>query len=357
MATTSHVTTYPCSLVTPAHDNYGRPLADDELPCGCPGAGFHGSVPTIGIAPWWSSQTPYEWRTDTAVVMRNVTTASALRAAAVNLAPREHDAWTALVTLQEKHYQTTPRATPFTASYSQLSGITGMFNKTIERSLKALQGMNVGGWRLELVEAGQRWSAEYPSVRIIDGERHYGGTAATFRFVRVPTTNTVDTTPQVRSGDRISISSQQPTSSAFAGLVFADVRDAFGIANMMVTPGSDIAQPVPSSASQTLQGAIVTYTDGACIPNPGAGGWAYRIEQPNGSVEERSGFEHDTTNNRMELCAIDEGVHRARLLDFGTSGRGENAGSQSRLRENRRSSQRHGTVRVSGLLFVTDRRA
>lgn len=49
------------------------------------------------------------------------------------------------------------------------------------------------------------------------------------------------------------------------------------------------------------------YCDGACSGNPGPGGWAYRIEWPDGP-EEGSGGEPKTTNNRMELVAAREAV-------------------------------------------------
>jgi ribonuclease HI len=44
------------------------------------------------------------------------------------------------------------------------------------------------------------------------------------------------------------------------------------------------------------------YTDGACDPNPGKGGWAVVIQQ-NGEIKKLSGGEAQTTNNRMELMA------------------------------------------------------
>jgi ribonuclease HI len=49
------------------------------------------------------------------------------------------------------------------------------------------------------------------------------------------------------------------------------------------------------------------YCDGACSGNPGPGGWAYRIEWPDGP-EEGSGGEPQTTNNRMELVAAREAM-------------------------------------------------
>jgi ribonuclease HI/ABC-type glycerol-3-phosphate transport system substrate-binding protein len=47
---------------------------------------------------------------------------------------------------------------------------------------------------------------------------------------------------------------------------------------------------------------VVIYTDGGCDPNPGAGGWAALIII-NGKSTELSGFEPQSTNNRMELTA------------------------------------------------------
>ena len=46
---------------------------------------------------------------------------------------------------------------------------------------------------------------------------------------------------------------------------------------------------------------ILMYTDGACIGNPGPGGWGVRILYPDGTVLELGGREASTTNNRMEL--------------------------------------------------------
>lgn len=54
---------------------------------------------------------------------------------------------------------------------------------------------------------------------------------------------------------------------------------------------------------------VVIYTDGACEGNPGAGGWGVIfIRQKNENDFEISGFEKYTTNNRMELTAVIEGL-------------------------------------------------
>lgn len=48
-------------------------------------------------------------------------------------------------------------------------------------------------------------------------------------------------------------------------------------------------------------------TDGACLGNPGPGGWAY-ILRYNDHVKEQAGAVPQTTNNRMELTAAIEGL-------------------------------------------------
>ena len=52
---------------------------------------------------------------------------------------------------------------------------------------------------------------------------------------------------------------------------------------------------------------VTLYTDGACSGNPGPGGWGAILEY-NGVQKELSGGEARTTNNRMELTAVIEGL-------------------------------------------------
>ena len=47
----------------------------------------------------------------------------------------------------------------------------------------------------------------------------------------------------------------------------------------------------------------IAYTDGACLGNPGPGGWGVRLFSPDGRVRELGGQEAATTNNRMEMQA------------------------------------------------------
>jgi len=54
--------------------------------------------------------------------------------------------------------------------------------------------------------------------------------------------------------------------------------------------------------------AVTIYTDGACNPNPGPGGWAAIILSPENKVVELSGHEDETTSNRMELTAAIEAL-------------------------------------------------
>ncbi len=52
---------------------------------------------------------------------------------------------------------------------------------------------------------------------------------------------------------------------------------------------------------------VTLYTDGACSGNPGPGGWG-AILSFQGVEKELSGGEKSTTNNRMELTAVIEGL-------------------------------------------------
>ena len=54
---------------------------------------------------------------------------------------------------------------------------------------------------------------------------------------------------------------------------------------------------------------VTLYTDGACSGNPGPGGWGAILEYK-GVEREFSGGEESTTNNRMELTAVIEGLRR-----------------------------------------------
>jgi len=54
---------------------------------------------------------------------------------------------------------------------------------------------------------------------------------------------------------------------------------------------------------------VTLYTDGACSGNPGPGGWGAILAYM-GHEREFSGGEDDTTNNRMELTAVIEGLSK-----------------------------------------------
>jgi ribonuclease HI len=56
-----------------------------------------------------------------------------------------------------------------------------------------------------------------------------------------------------------------------------------------------------------LSSQVTIFTDGACLPNPGPGGWAALLRF--GTHEKvLTGHAQDTTNNRMELTAAIEGL-------------------------------------------------
>lgn len=60
---------------------------------------------------------------------------------------------------------------------------------------------------------------------------------------------------------------------------------------------------------------VVIYTDGACRGNPGPGGWGVVLRYQD-SQKTLRGFDPETTNNRMELTAVIEGL-RALKRDCG----------------------------------------
>ena len=66
---------------------------------------------------------------------------------------------------------------------------------------------------------------------------------------------------------------------------------------------------------------IHLFTDGGCSGNPGPGGWAYVLRHlPSGKEKEAFGSEAETTNNRMELEAVIQGLetltHACRVALF-----------------------------------------
>ena len=64
---------------------------------------------------------------------------------------------------------------------------------------------------------------------------------------------------------------------------------------------------------QTGLDLVELFTDGACSGNPGPGGWG-AILRCRGKEKELSGGEKETTNNRMELTAVIEGLRIHNML-------------------------------------------
>jgi len=54
---------------------------------------------------------------------------------------------------------------------------------------------------------------------------------------------------------------------------------------------------------------VTLYSDGSSLGNPGPGGWGVILEY-NGFKKEFSGGSSNTTNNRMELTAVIEGLKK-----------------------------------------------
>lgn len=69
-------------------------------------------------------------------------------------------------------------------------------------------------------------------------------------------------------------------------------------------PADDAPAPQPSTVEPA---AVELFTDGACLGNPGPGGWGV-VMRWRGAEKELCGGEPMTTNNRMELTAAIEGL-------------------------------------------------
>lgn len=63
---------------------------------------------------------------------------------------------------------------------------------------------------------------------------------------------------------------------------------------------------------------FIVYTDGACSGNPGPGGWAFVAVESSGTGTkiESSGSELNTTNNRMELTAVINGISFIKAIAY-----------------------------------------
>lgn len=56
------------------------------------------------------------------------------------------------------------------------------------------------------------------------------------------------------------------------------------------------------------------FTDGACQPNPGKGGWAFILVRDDKTETIGTGRESQSTNNRMEMTAVIEGIKKFAVL-------------------------------------------
>jgi len=72
-------------------------------------------------------------------------------------------------------------------------------------------------------------------------------------------------------------------------------------------PINNIPETDKIGAGSSPLKTIDIFSDGACSGNPGPGGWA-AILRYKASEKEISGFEKQTTNNRMEMTAVIEAL-------------------------------------------------
>lgn len=100
------------------------------------------------------------------------------------------------------------------------------------------------------------------------------------------------------------------------GVVFRGIEDGMVTGVMLWNASKVISRKVTPGAQRSVDACggvgvpngaagrkACVYTDGSCLGNPGAGGWASIVEV-DGVATEFSGGESFTTNNRMELMAV-----------------------------------------------------
>ncbi len=59
---------------------------------------------------------------------------------------------------------------------------------------------------------------------------------------------------------------------------------------------------------------IHIFSDGAAIPNPGAGGWAVVVYEDGAEIATACGGDPETTNNQMELVGLLNAIEKAKAL-------------------------------------------
>src|SRR5690554_2292379 len=100
--------------------------------------------------------------------------------------------------------------------------------------------------------------------------------------------------------------------SAISNLPQPQLELEFGLDEDPVAPGSDESLPRP----EIDPGEVAVYSDGACRGNPGPGSWAFVAQDSAGEVlQKSSGVSSLTTNNKMELQGVIEGL--TYLLELG----------------------------------------
>jgi ribonuclease HI len=90
-------------------------------------------------------------------------------------------------------------------------------------------------------------------------------------------------------------------------------KSAAGAAPPQATGQPTTGLDTDGSKNTSDRPQVELYTDGACTGNPGPGGWGFILRDPaTGKEKEGSGGDAQTTNNRMELLSVIEGLRSLR---------------------------------------------
>lgn len=143
--------------------------------------------------------------------------------------------------------------------------------------------------RMRMQRQGVEDGAETPSKDVLRRQADALLAGYTGAVTKVPATGNISSQPTFRSNRKVQITI--PKSRKSNG--YRARNDLFGTALRSVPKQNGFERAVPPG--------LVIYCDGACEPNPGAGGWGFVVYRDGTEIHADCGGADPTTNNIMEL--------------------------------------------------------
>jgi hypothetical protein len=173
------------------------------------------------------------------------------------LSNRDTDFCIATAAMRDEHFAE-HGDTVFTASDRDFLKRLGMHGNTVDRCLEAVQGKDIDGWQLEVIDPGASYSADNPSVRVIKGERYIGGKARMLRWTRT----TARTTAPDRTEHLTVLTTVQPLCiAARSSITESGTCEPVATQPLMRLSQVDVRREAVGAASlpvETVQGSTMT---------------------------------------------------------------------------------------------------